>query len=158
VKHNIYEVYQDDQLISSGHTSKIANETGMSESTIFNYCDSDKSYKGWVIKKKTRSYDYHQVDYEKIKSNMKEFGLKHRDLAEVLDVATITLSKKMQQISRFKNTEIELLEDLFFLDEGELIKEELTNRTHPPDGNIQTFPKSSERIARMIREEDEISD
>ncbi|SDJ68465.1 hypothetical protein [Alkalibacterium thalassium] len=38
------------------------------------------------------------------------------------------------------------------------VEEELTNRTHPPDENIQTFPKSSERIARMIREEDGISD
>ena len=35
------------------------------------------------------------------------------------------------------------------------VKKELTNRTHPPDENIQTFPKSSERIAAMIREEDE---
>lgn len=120
----IYEVYQGEELISSGRMAKVIEETGLSGTTIFNYCASGKDYKGWTFTKKTKPYAYAEVDYDKLKEKLKEFGLKYKDLAEVLEVTPMTISKKIQKNSRFKNVEIELLEDLFFLDEGELIKGE----------------------------------
>jgi len=40
-----------------------------------------------------------------------------------LDITSVAVNNKLRKASRFRDSEIELLEDLFFLDEGELIKE-----------------------------------
>lgn len=119
----VYEIHEGDELISRGDVDKIQAETGISEKTIRGHVSKKRPYKGWTITKINHFIDTDKVDYFKIRLKMNEFDTSISDLSEVLDITTVATRNKLKQASRFRDSEIELLEDLFFLDEGELIKE-----------------------------------
>ena len=119
----VYEVYEGDELIIKGDMDKVAGFLNVSEGVVSSALSSGRSISGWQIKKASRFIDHDKVDCLKIKIKMNEFKLKTTDLAEVLDISRVAVNQKLRGYSRFRDSEIELLEDLFFLDEGELIKE-----------------------------------
>ena len=118
----IYEVCEGDELILKGHMDKLMTFLDVSEGAVSSAISTGRKINGWSVKKVSHFVEKDKVDYFKIRLKIREFGLKTVDLAEVLDITSVAVNNKLRKASRFRDSEIELLEDLFFLDEGELIK------------------------------------
>jgi DNA polymerase II small subunit/DNA polymerase delta subunit B len=119
----VYEIHEGDELISRGDVDTLAYKTGIASTTIRSHASTKRLYKGWKITKVNTFVDYDKVDYLKIRMKMREFDTSKSDIAQVLDITPQSVNSKLRKASKFRDLEIELLEDLFFLNEGELIKE-----------------------------------
>ena len=117
---------RQDELVMTGTLQEIADEIGISKETVkfYSYPTYRKrTKKGIRVVKIDELERVEWVNVEKIKHCLDEYGYTYTDLAEILELSYQGVKNRMAERTRFTRDEIELLEDLFFLDEGELIKE-----------------------------------
>lgn len=119
----IYCVYKNGELLSEGTIHQVVKETLLKPSTIQSYADKTKTNPNlkWKVLRKNNFVD---TDIFKIVLKMNEFGYETKDLAEALGITETSVRNKLYGKTRFWKSEVEELEDLFFLDDGELIKGE----------------------------------
>jgi hypothetical protein len=116
-----------DELVATGTKKELSEKLGVTVGTLGLYMSPSyrkRAEKGIRVIPIT---DYPErvknVDIKRIRLLMEDGGYKHKDLAEVLDISYASIKKRLIGAVTFTADEIETLEDLFFLDEGELIKE-----------------------------------
>lgn len=129
VKNREYAYYNKyDELVVTGTLDEIAAELGIKPDTVYFY--KSKAYRNRtkrgirVVELDDEPY-FVNVDLDKLQKKEEEFEYKHREMAEVLGISEPTFSNKFIGKHRFTKGEAQELEDLFFLDEGTLIKGEV---------------------------------
>ncbi len=125
---DIYAYYnRQDELVMTGTLQEIADAIGISKGTVkfYSYPTYRKRTKTGIRVVKIDEPEWVAwVNVEKIKHYADEYGYTYTDLAEILNLSYPNVKNRMARRNRFTRDEVELLEDLFFLDEGELIKGE----------------------------------
>lgn len=128
MQETIYAVWKNGEYVGEGNARQMAKLTGQSERSIriFATPSYKKAGKRWhaerIIGKFDLFADYTEVDYRRIILEMAKRGSNATDISEIIGVKPGTASVKLNRKMRFRYSEIEELEDLFFLDEGTLIK------------------------------------
>lgn len=72
----------------------------------------------------TRSKEPMEVNYQRLDELREEYGYSYKELGGHIGVGSNGMKLKCQGVSPVRDYELEVFEDLFFLDEGELIKGE----------------------------------
>ena len=114
-----YKVYKHGEYVAEGTFDELAEITGRSRHTLVNI--RTKGSKIWEIVKVEDFYDYGIVDNGKILFNMGDSS--HREMADLLMMSRSSFASKINEHARWSKKEIEELEDLFFLEEGELLND-----------------------------------
>ena len=124
---SIFAVWKNGEYVGEGNAVEMAKLTGLTRQSI--HAIACKSYqainKKWFAERVVTEHDIFapidRVDYDRLRAVIKQTGTKNTDLAELLGFTTETISHKLTKRTRFRFTELEILEDLFFLEEGELL-------------------------------------
>lgn len=123
----IYRLYEHGQLIGEGTAKDLAAEHFIAEKYIIWLSHTKKHVKRYQVKKiRSRSEWFIPADnfnYDKLKQKMVEFETRAVDMAEFINCSSSTMYRKLNQGSLFGRDEVKKLEDLFFLEEGELIND-----------------------------------
>ena len=124
---SIFAVWKHGEYVGEGNAVEMAKLTGLTRQSI--HAIACKSYqainKKWFAERVVTEHDIFapvdRVDYDRLHELIKQTGAKNKDLAELLRFTPETISHKLTKRTRFRFTELETLEDLFFLEEGELL-------------------------------------
>ena len=119
---SIYVVYKQDEYVGEGTANELAELTGMTATYIRSLVNRPK-VKKWTVERKVSKLeafiDIEKVNYNHLAELMKEHNYKPAEIENVTGM--LNIYHKLAKRSRFQYTDIELLEDLFFLEEGELL-------------------------------------
>lgn len=115
-----YVVYKHGVYMGEGTFEELAEITGRTEYTLRKI--RSKGSNIWEIVSKRECIDFGEVDNDKILSLLKEFDYTQNEIAQLLGIAKSAVSARLRDTLRWREPEIEELEDLFFLEEGELLK------------------------------------
>lgn len=114
-----YLIYKHGEYVGEGTMEELAELTGRSASTLHsNYSIGSRI---WEIIRTDTPLKKRDVDNQRILNLMDEFGYTRKELAETIGLKYPTLSQKLRETNPWKREEIEELEDLFFLEEGDLL-------------------------------------
>ncbi|MCC5894859.1 MAG: helix-turn-helix transcriptional regulator [Alkalibacterium sp.] len=117
-----------DELVMTGTLEEIGYELGVKPSTVHFYTSQvyrNRTKRGIrVVDISDGHKRINTANLAKLKQKKEERGYTLKELGEVLNVSEHSFSRKMEGYIRFTKDEIRELEDLFFLEEGELIKGE----------------------------------
>ena len=128
MQESIYAVWKNGEYVGEGNARQMAELTGQSELSVRVYATPSyqKVNKKWYAEKIVGKFDlfadYAEVDYRKINSEMAKHNSHISDIAEIFGINYDTAWNKLNEKTRFRYSELEELEDLFFLDKGTLIK------------------------------------
>ena len=128
MKESIYAVWKDGEYIGEGNARQIAELIGRSERTVRVYATPSyqKVSKKWYVEKIVGKFDLFadstEVYYRRIQLEMAKLGTTVTDVAEIIGINYGPAWNKLNVRTRFRYSELEELEDLFFLDKGTLIK------------------------------------
>lgn len=117
----LYALYYGDKYIAEGTAKELAEIDGVQPDTIRFYA-TPAYRKRSGVKAVVKLNDLVKADLDKLRKLVDEHGYSRKDLSRVLNIRQNTLNQKMVGIIPFRILEIEELEDLFFLNEGELLK------------------------------------
>ena len=115
-----YIVHQQGKHIGTGTDVEMAALTGLSPSTIRWY-GSHAQQQQWQVTRVTEYVHKDHVDVERLKALIKEYGYTNREIAHHINATDNVIWRKLNRRSRWTMDELEVMEDLFFLDEGELL-------------------------------------
>lgn len=119
-----YAYYYKNTFVAKGTVKELAELLNVSPKTIHTYTNESAQPRHRKVLPLHEKQNYVLADLEAIQAKRKEFGYKHKELAEALELNEKTYYTKIVGKHRFTDTEIEELEDLFFLDEGTLLLDE----------------------------------
>lgn len=111
-------------------TAKLTDRSGISNRDVEKLANLFSVEPEDLIKKENigevfaveRRPDISKVDVELLKEKITEFDYLLKDVAEVIGLAPTDFYARLGKRVRFRHQELEELEDLFFLEEGELLK------------------------------------
>ena len=126
-----YAYYDRHGFVMEGTKVEIAEKIGIKESTVSYYCSpayrnrikGDESIRIYPLVEEPYYID--NVDVLRIKALQKVYDYQHKDIAEWLGISPRSVSAKMTGESRFNVEEVHVLEDMLYLEEGELILESI---------------------------------
>lgn len=121
-----YVIYKYGNYVSEGTKEELSRITGLRPKYINELSYPGKNLKKWQVyktaSKESLFVGTSDVDYDKIHDLIKRFKYSVADLSEVLGVCTMTVYGKLRRKNRFRYSELEELEDLFFLEPSELLR------------------------------------
>ena len=123
----IFAVWKNGEYVGEGNATEMAKLTGLTRQSI--HAIACKSYqainKKWYAERVVGEHDIfaplNRVNYDRLHGLMEQTGTENKDIAEVLSFTTENTKYKVQGRVRFRYSELKELEDLFFLEEGELL-------------------------------------
>lgn len=115
-----YIAYKYGKYVGEGTMEELAEITGRTAWTLKTEHSRPRGI--WEIIRVDRSLERGTVDNDRILKLMTEFDYSRKELAEVVGISYTGLNQKLIETNKWKATELEIVEDLFFLDEGELLK------------------------------------
>lgn len=121
----IYVVYKYGEYFGEGTIEELAKMAGVKESTLRYGCYPSirKRNHKWRTEPVKQFYDPHEVDLKRIEQLKQEHNQTYDELAELLGIKYANnLVRKVSGHIRFRVSEIRELEDLYFLEEGALVK------------------------------------
>ncbi len=128
MQESIYAVWKNGKYVGEGNARQMAELTGQSERSVRVYATPSyqKVNKKWYAEKIVGKFDlfadYDEVDNRRIQLEMAKLGTTVSDIAEIFGINYDTAWNKLNEKTRFRYSELEELEDLFFLDKGTLMK------------------------------------
>ena len=121
-----YALYHGDTFVAEGTAKELAKIEGVTPKTIRFYA-TPSYYKRKSRKRAMKTNGLVKADLKKINNLAEEYGYSRKELSAVLDMKHNTFNQKMVGIIGFRESELESLEDLFFLDDGELLEKEIND-------------------------------
>jgi len=119
---HMYQIWENDTLISSGDLNKVAKETGLSPTSLTLYANQYTDIaEGWRVKRLDRTIPHGRIDIQRINTLMSIHKYTIRELASVIGIKPHELRYKLEQHRKFRESELSKIEDLFFLNDGELL-------------------------------------
>lgn len=122
----IFVIYKYGEYFSEGNKDELSAKTGLRAKYIEELSCPSKNIKKWqvdkLITRRDQFADFDEVDYARLKELIRENNYNSIELAELLEVHPMTVDYKLKKDIRFQYKEIETLEDLFYLDDGELLR------------------------------------
>lgn len=116
-----YIVYKNGKYIGEGTFEELAEMTGRTVWTLRTEHSRPRSI--WEIVRVDYSLEKGTVDNDRILDLLQEFDYSRKELAEIVGISYTGLNQKLIETNPWRVTELEKVEDLFFLEEGDLIKE-----------------------------------
>lgn len=118
----IYALYKHDAHKHTGYVEDLAEYSGLSVHTIYKYASTTK--RGvWDVVPIDETVPFGNVDVQQIRALMDKNNITIKALGELLGFSAATMSLRLSEELCFKESELELIEDLFFLDNQTLYKE-----------------------------------
>lgn len=116
----VYDVYKKGEFIGRGTKQELARKTGLAPGSIRQYASQERNRKWRVVKDEEARLDL-ETDREYIRALMVAHDYNIDDFASLLNITPASVISKAVGLTAFTREEIDVLEDLFFLAEGELI-------------------------------------
>lgn len=118
---NIYAAYKRGVFMARGTYKELSKLTGLKTSTLKVYAIAGSS-KTWDIVREDEYVSKNRVKRGELIKIYRKNDYDIDELAEVVGIPFEEMELKVTGRLHFKKSELEELEDLFFLEEGELIK------------------------------------
>lgn len=122
-KRKVYDLYKKDVYMARGTINELADISGLTIGTIYSYASSGYNKK-WGIKPVNEYIGHEEIDTDRMIHLLRENDYSYDELSEVLEIPEEEVIRKLTKKEHFRTSEVEAIEDLFFLDDGELIKGE----------------------------------
>jgi len=126
----VYALYKRDEYVKEGTVEELAEASGLTPKYIYWLAHTSTPIKKWTIVATDEKVELfapiEDVDWQRIKELKQKNGYTDTELGEIINKSSATVSLKINGHVRFSYEEIEDLEDLFFLEPGELLKERRT--------------------------------
>lgn len=119
-----YELYYEGKLKKIGTKDELADYSGLSCSTIYSYASSTKRKK-WEVCRHDPFIPFEAINLHILLDRMSHFDYSPSDISEQLDMSTYTFNSKLRGDVRFRESEITLMEDLLYCEEGTFVKDYL---------------------------------
>lgn len=116
----IYELYHHGELVKTGTKQELADYSGLSVSTIYSYASST-CRDIWDVIPIDEFVPKHLVDIERLEVLLAEYGYSKQEVAASLGITGAAIGNKLRKRARFRESELAYIEDLLFLEEGELV-------------------------------------
>lgn len=115
-----YIAYKRGEYVGEGTFEELAELTGRSPATLKSV--HSRGSRIWEIIRLDVTIPKGTVDNQKILNLIDTLGYTRHEVAEVVGITYSGFNQKLKEYNPWRETEIEELEDLFFLEEGELLK------------------------------------